>query len=665
MGFRPAQGEEIFRDGFDAAGLVGWQMKEGTWNVRDGLLLAKTGFSTLLREKETFLDGMVEADVAYEHDAPFAASGILFRMSEDFRGYLVCLREVEKTAHPEHGPWERPVLQLFRIDGDGWKLLQESKVMDCRSGLLRHLRVACRGEDIFVYYEDMETPVFREFDNRYNRPGRVGLFKDLVGSGKFDNFTISKLGETPAPSLRTDWSWVRGAIYVRSDAVNSVQMWHDYWDHTALLDRELSLAAIYGFNMIQAYLHWIVWDHDREDYLKKIDDFLTRAAKYGMKVNLIFWDDCGHVEPSLSFAAPIPGRHNSQMMMNPSHRIRNDAAEMTAHHDRFQGYVQGIAAHFKDDSRISFWQLYNEALGARERCRTSATDSNINRLLGWTREWVKATGTRIPVTATGGGFYGPKYSDFPTYHSHAGPGQDLPNTDGGPEHLCTETLNRPHAGIAKIFDDIVTKKNGFIVWELMIGRDNCRFPWGHPDGLNEVAEPFHGVIYPDGHPWDVSEIKALLGDSAFAALEDQVFTVEYFQGKFATPKKESITPWIDFDLGDEHGYGSPDASAGIAKDDFSIRWTGRFVAPASGLFTFSADCDGELELAIDDAKVMEKLGGARGEAQGKIELKGGQTYSVRIGYYHEKGPASCHVNWSGPNFGRQRFRLVMGSIPEK
>src|SRR5258708_7534169 len=100
------------------------------------------------------------------------------------------------------------------------------------------------------------------------------------------------------------------------------------------------------------------------------------------------------------------------------------------------------------------------------------------------------------------------------------------------------------------------------------------------------------IAYPDGHPWDVSEVKALLGDTAFAALEGRVFPVEYFQGQFATSKKRSNTPWSDFDLGDEPGYGSPDASVGIGNDDFSSRWTGHFVAPASGSFTFRADCDG-------------------------------------------------------------------------
>jgi hypothetical protein len=512
--------------------------------------------------------------VAYESDKPFAASGLLFRIDEDFTGYAVCLREVEKGVHPQHGPWERPVLQLFRKDPRAWVLLQESKVMECRSGLLRHLRVICRGPQIFVYYEDMETPVLKEFDDRYNRAGRVGLYKDHLGTGRFDGFVISGVGDTPAPLIRTDWSWVRGAVYVRSDAVNAVQMWHDYWDHTATLDREFELAALYGFNMIQAYLHWIVWDHDREEYLRKIDDFLTRAAKHRLRVNLIFWDDCGHVEPSLRFAAPLPGRHNSQMMPNPSHRIRDDVGLLTAHRERFGDYVAGIATRFKDDPRIAFWQLYNEALGARERYRISDTDANLNRLIGWTREWVKGTGTPIPVTATGGGFYGPKYSDFPACHSYSSGGQPLPNAGRGPEHLCTETLNRPDATIHDCLRDLAGQGSGFVVWELMIGRDNCRFPWGHPDGLNEPAAPFHGVIYPDGHPWDVSEIKALLGNIAFAELESNMFAVEYFDGEFASSKKKSITPWIDFDLGDEPGYGSPDASVGIARTTFQFAGPG-------------------------------------------------------------------------------------------
>ena len=173
--------------------------------------------------------------------------------------------------------------------------------------------------------------------------------------------------------------------------------------HRLLLDRELSYASLYGFNMVQVYLHWIVWDRHKEDYLKRIEDFLDRAGKHGLKVNLILWDDCGHVEPSLTFANPVPGRHNSQMMPNPSHTFFDSEAELTAHKDRFQGYVVGVVGRFKDDKRIAFWQLYNECMGPKEQYRNGNADANLNRLLGWTREWVKGTGAKHPVTATGGG----------------------------------------------------------------------------------------------------------------------------------------------------------------------------------------------------------------------------------------------------------------------
>lgn len=632
-----------------------WQVKDGTWTLEDGRWHATGGFASMLwgGEAENFHNGVIEADVAYEHDAPFAAAGLLFRMEADGTGYAACVREVERGVHPQHGAWERPVLQLFRMDGagHGWTLLQESKIMHCRAGLPQHLKVICHEEDIFVYHEDMQTPVLKEHDPHHNRPGRAGLFKDTPGSGKFARWSMAPLPQTALPEapLRTDWSWVRGFVYVRSNAVNAVEMWHDYWDHTALLDHELELGALHGFNMAQAYLHWIVWDHDSADYLRKIEDFLSRAAKHGLKTNLIFWDDCGHVGPALTFAAPIPGRHNSQMMMNPAHHIRDDAAALEAHRQRFGSYVKGIAARFKEDPRIAFWQLYNEGMGAKETYRSSATDENMNRLLEWTRAWVKSTGTRIPVTATSGGFYGAKHADFPTYHSYSSNGQPLPNAGGGREHLCTETLNRPDAPLQACLRDLAGAKepNGFVVWELMIGRDNCRFPWGHPDGLAEPPVPFHGMVYPDGHPWDVAETQALLGPQAFAALQKRVFHVEYYEGRFATRKKESITPWIDFDLGDEPGHGSPDASAGIGKDNFSIRWTGQLVVPETGTYTFHAESD-------QHSTLRAWLGGR--EALGSLELRRGETLPLRVDYWHERGAATARLLWSGPGFDKRPLR---------
>ena len=99
-------------------------------------------------------------------------------------------------------------------------------------------------------------------------------------------------------------------------------------------------------------------------------------------------------------------------------------------------------------------------MGPKERYRDGHADANLNRLLAWTRQWVKGTNTKHPVTATGGAFYGPKYSDFYSYHSYGNGKQALPNSDGGPEHLCTETLNRPDTGLADCVKEFVRRRTG-------------------------------------------------------------------------------------------------------------------------------------------------------------------------------------------------------------
>ena len=183
----------------------------------------------------------------------------------------------------------------------------------------------------------------------------------------------------------------------------------------------------------------------------------------------------------------------------------------------------------------------------------------------------------------------------------------------------------------------------------MIGRDNCRFPWGHPNSLIEPSIPFHGVIYPDGHPWSIDEIKSLLGDEKFAALKEQLFAVEYYDGEFETLRKTSLSPAIDLDLGDELGTGSPDASAGIGKDNFSIRWTGKLTLDESGSYTISADTDGLLGISIDGKQVLSKTDYGEHQLQKKVELAKGQEYRLRVEYVHRNGPARCRIWWHSVN----------------
>ena len=445
----------------------------------------------------------------------------------------------------------------------------------------------------------------------------------------------------PAPlSYRADWRWVKGAVFVPTKYVNEAQQWDQY--DPAINDRELHYASVYGINCVRVYLHFDIYLKKKEALMQDIEDFLTRADKYGIKTEFVFFDDCWNqppadlLSPDYQYPAPIPGVHNSRWLVSPGENVRQHYAE---YQDRLKAYVQDMVNAHKDDKRIAFWETYNEPNNSPET----------KRLLQDAYDWVHETGTSIPLTATGRGFSGEPYSDFKSWHEYS-------NYDytGAPEELNTECMNRlgqSIPGIVEHFKD----KTGFIFWEFGIGRDNCRFAWGenrdHPR-KDETPKPFHGMVYPDGHPWSVDDVKALLGADAFA--KAPLFDVAYYKKPdFTQLAKESVTPMIDFDLGTERGTGSPDASAGVPQENFSIRWTGTILPPTKGSYTFYVEGDNQVKVYVRSKLVIDKSDAGEGEVSKKIKLHGGEPVEVSIEYIHATGDPNLHVAWAGPGFGKQ------------
>lgn len=462
------------------------------------------------------------------------------------------------------------------------------------------------------------------------------------------SLSIAGVGAGPATNTasasfagqKTDWRWVTGAVFVPTKYVNEAQQWDEY--DPVINDRELHYASVYGFNCVRVYLHYYIYLKKKDALLKNIEDFLTRADKYGIKTEFVFFDDCWNqpdkemLSPDYKYPAPIFGVHNSRWLVSPGEDVRQHYAE---HKDRLKAYVQDIVNAHKDDQRIAFWETYNEPNKSAET----------RQLLKDSYDWIKQTGTKMPVTATGREHAGDPYSDFKSWHEYG-------NYDytGTPDSLNTECMNRSGQtvpGIVEHFKD----KTGFIVWEFGIGRDNCRFTWDekreHPR-KDETPKPFHGVVYPDGHPWSVDDVKALLGAEGFA--NAPLFAVEYYKdANFAELAKKSVTPMIDFDLGTERGTGSPDASAGVPQENFSVRWTGTILPPTNGTYTFYVDGDNQVKLYVNTKLVVNKKTPGRKEISKKIKLAGGQPAEVKIEYVHATGDPSLHVTWAGPGFDKQ------------
>jgi len=440
----------------------------------------------------------------------------------------------------------------------------------------------------------------------------------------------------PAPAS-PDWTWVQGAVFVPTNCVNEAQQWDEY--DPAVNDRELRTASAFGINVVRVYLHYYVYLKKREALLSSIADFLGRAGRYGIKTELVFFDDCWNqppqelLSPGYRYPGPIRGVHNSRWLVCPGDDVQSHYEE---HRPRLRAYVQDIVNAHKADPRVAFWEIYNEP---------KVSDATI-RLERDALSWIRETGTPIPVTATGVEFSGGPFSDFPSWHEYGGYG-----VLGDAHSLCTECMNRKGQSVPGIVEHF-RGRVGYIMWEFGIGRDNCRFAWDenrdHPRP-DETPTPFHGIVYPDGHPWSLADARALLGPAGFS--KARFFNATYYgDAAFTRPAKRSVVPAIDFDLPDEEGVGSPDASAGVPRQNFSIQYQGAVLAPASGRYTISADCDGRIEVIVDGKQIINQKQPGRRVLTGKTRLKSGRTYPVTVRYSHATGATSLHLSWSGPSF---------------
>ena len=443
-----------------------------------------------------------------------------------------------------------------------------------------------------------------------------------------------------APVGAADWRWVQGAVFVPTSAVNEAQQWDEY--DPVVNARELRFASVYGINVVRVYLHYYVYLKKKEALLADIEDFLAHASRYGIRTEFVFFDDCWNqppealLTPGYRYPAPIAGVHNSQWLVCPGEEVRT---HYDLHRARLKAYVQDIVNAHKADARIAFWEIYNEPNKSEATVRLERDAA----------AWIKETGTRIPSTATGGEFSGGPFSDFASWHMYGA--YDL---RGDAQSLCTECMNRQGQSVPGIVEHY-RGKVGYIFWEFGIGRDNCRFPWEndhqHPR-RDETPTPFHGIVYPDGHPWSLDDAKALLGADGLARAP--LFSVTYYRDDaFKSQAKRSVTPLIDFDLGDEPGTGSPDASAGVPNEHYGIDYAGTFQAPAAGTYTLRVDTDGLVGLWINGAAALEKRSAGRGTSTAEVPLAPGTSYTLHLRYVHGTGPSSLHLTWSGPGIAPQ------------
>ena len=126
-------------------------------------------------------------------------------------------------------------------------------------------------------------------------------------------------------------------------------------------------------------------------------------------------------------------------------------------------------------------------------------------------------------------------------------------------------------------------------------------------------------------------------------------TGEYFnEANLTNPILTRTDTNIDFDW----KKGSPDSA--IAKDTFSVRWTGQIEATQDETYTFYTQADDGVRLWVNNQLIIDDWKQhSLSERSGIIDLEAGQFYDIKLEYFENKGDAAVSLLWSSPNQNKE------------
>lgn len=119
---------------------------------------------------------------------------------------------------------------------------------------------------------------------------------------------------------------------------------------------------------------------------------------------------------------------------------------------------------------------------------------------------------------------------------------------------------------------------------------------------------------------------------------------EYFNNKTLTaPVVLTRTEAVNFDW-----TGSPGSPVGA--DNFSVRWTGKVEAPATGSYTFATTSDDGVRLWVNGAQVINNWTdhASTTNTSSAISLTAGVKYDVTMEFYEATGGATAKLLWTPP-----------------
>jgi hypothetical protein len=323
--------------------------------------------------------------------------------------------------------------------------------------------------------------------------------------------------------------WIVGANFITSTAVNQIEMFQQGTYDPQLIDRELNAARLIGFNSVRVFLHDLLWAQDRQNFQRRVAQFVSIAANRGIKPLFVLFDSCWDPHPQLGAQrAPTPGVHNSGWVQGPGADRLSDPAYLRTMYE----YVTGLMSQFRNDNRVLGWDLWNEpdnpADTYRKVERKDKTDL-VAELLPQIFQWGRTVNPVQPFTSGvwHGNWSNPQSrstickiqlenSDVITFHNYGKPAEFEARiaelTPLGRPVICTEYLARPLGSTVEGILPIAKRHNvGAFNWGLVAGKTQTYLPWDswdHP--YTTPPSPwFHDLLTPEGRPYQVNEIQTI------------------------------------------------------------------------------------------------------------------------------------------------------------
>jgi beta-glucosidase len=124
--------------------------------------------------------------------------------------------------------------------------------------------------------------------------------------------------------------------------------------------------------------------------------------------------------------------------------------------------------------------------------------------------------------------------------------------------------------------------------------------------------------------------------------EDRGLRGEYF----ANPRLEGEPALVRTDAQIDFDWGGDSPVEGVEADHFSIRWTGKLLAPETRVYEISVTTDDGVRLWIDGRLLVDQWDDrAPGTDRVSVRLTGEERHDLRIEYYENEGGAVARLGW--------------------